>query len=108
MSADRRIPVVFGAQPEQTDAVLLEEGFAPPPAQGYVLGFTLGGHVLGCACCVAQSPIGTVLGVAFRARATGEAPFFGRVVVLASAASEAAVRAALGSDVMARARFATT
>jgi len=35
----------------------------------------------------------------------GAAPFFGRVVVLASPAGEAAVRAALAGDVVARARF---
>jgi hypothetical protein len=41
----------------------------------------------------------------FRERATGVAPYFHRVVVLASAEGEAAVRAALEADVVTSARF---
>ena len=101
MSDDRRIPVVFGVQPQAADAVLVEEGVAAP-AVGYVVRYAAAGHALGCLCCVGQSPAGTALGVAFRARATGAAPFFARVVVLGD---EAPVRAALAQDVMAKARF---
>jgi hypothetical protein len=41
----------------------------------------------------------------FLARARGEVGFFGRVVVVASPAGEAAVREAVAGDVVLRARF---
>jgi hypothetical protein len=41
----------------------------------------------------------------FQARARGSAPFFKRVVVLASPDGEAAIRAAIEEDVVTRARY---
>ncbi len=105
MSEDSRIPVLFGQQPEAKDAVLAEEGLAAPEV-GYVQRFSLGAaHGLGCACCVARSPAAEALAALFRARATGAAPYFSRVVVLASLAGQAALRAALDGDALARARY---
>jgi hypothetical protein len=105
MSEDSRIPVLFGQQPEAMDAVLAEEGVAVSAA-GYVLRFAPGAaHVLGCACCVARSPAAEALAALFRARAMGTAPYFSRVVVLASPAGEASLRAALEGDALARARY---
>ncbi|MDR3505614.1 MAG: hypothetical protein P4L52_05180 [Acidocella sp.] len=105
MSEDSRIPVLFGQQPEAKDAVLAEDGVAVPEAD-YVLRFAAGGaHGAGCACCVARSPAAEALAALFRARAMGAAPYFSRVLVLASPAGEAALRAALENDALARARY---
>jgi len=108
MGTDMRIPVVIGGAPGEGDAALVEDGH-DMPAAGYAVRFALGvgkfGHVAGCACCTLRGPAADALTTMFRARATGVAPFFGRVVVLASPAGEAAVRAALAGDVVARARF---
>jgi hypothetical protein len=106
MSEDRRIPVLFGQQPEAKDAVLAEDGVAVPAA-GYVQRFAPSGpaHGVGCACCVARGPAAEALAALFRARAMGMAPYFSRVVVLASPAGEAALRTALENDAMARARY---
>jgi G3E family GTPase len=79
------------------------------PATGYAVRFALGpgqpGHLAGCACCTLRGPAADALTTMFRARATGAAPFFTRVVVLASPDGQAAVRAALTQDVVTRARF---
>jgi hypothetical protein len=105
--SDMRIPILFGIPPQSDDAVLVEEGQAVPQA-GYALRFSrpaMPGHPPGCACCTARSPAAEALGRLFRARATGAAPFFKRVVVLASPAGEMAVREALAGDVMSAARY---
>lgn len=106
MSADMRIPIVIGGKPEPADAVLVEDGF-DMPASGYAMRFALGlpGHALGCACCTLRGPAADALGRLYRARATGTAPFFRRVILLASEAGEAAVRTALDQDVVTRARY---
>jgi hypothetical protein len=41
----------------------------------------------------------------FRARATNAAPFFTRVIVIASSAGQDAIRAALSNDVLTSARY---
>ena len=106
MQEDSRIPVVFGQQPGPEDAALVEEGVAAPAA-GYALRFAAAkpGHGVGCICCVARSPAAEALAQLFRARVTGAAPYFIRVVVVASAAGEAALRAALAQDALAQARY---
>ncbi len=103
MNADSRIEVVFGQRPGRGDAVLAEERHAVPPGP-HAAYFALS-HAVGCACCVGQSPAGAALATLFRARATGRAPFFRRVVVLASPAGEAAVRLALAQEALAMARY---
>jgi hypothetical protein len=77
------------------------------PDSGYAVRFALGlpGHPLACACCTLRGPAADALGRMFRERATGVAPFFSRVVVLASAAGEAAVGEAVEGDVVVRARY---
>jgi hypothetical protein len=106
MEQDTRIPVFFGQQPGADDMVLLQEGFAPP-ATGHVLRFAIGSssHLPGCSCCVARSPAASALAAAFRARATGQAPYFTRLLVLASEAGRLDMEAALAQDVLCRARF---
>jgi hypothetical protein len=108
MGTDGRIAVVMGGAPGEGDAALVEDGH-DMPAAGYAVRFALGvgkaGHVVGCACCTLRGPAADALTAMFRARATGVAPFFRRVVVLASPAGEAAVEEALAGDVVARARF---
>jgi len=103
---DMRIPILFGGQPDPTDAVLVEGG-REMPGCGYAARFALGlpGHMLGCACCTLRGPVADALGRLFRDRATGVAPFFPRVVVLASPAGEAAVRSAITEDAVTRARY---
>ncbi|OYV32961.1 MAG: hypothetical protein B7Z81_12040 [Acidocella sp. 20-61-6] len=103
---DMRIPVVFGGQARPDEAVLVEDG-QNMPAQGYALRFSRGlpGHALGCACCTLRGPAADALGKLFRERATGAAPFFKQVRVLASAAGEAMVRDAIAEDIVTRARY---
>lgn len=106
---DMRIPVLFGGSPEPDDAVLVEDG-QDIPEHGYTLRFALGapgtaGHVFGCACCTPRGAAADALARLFRARATGAAPYFGRVLVLASPQGEAALRDALAADVLTQARY---
>ncbi len=98
---DARVPVVFGpvtaAGPR--DALLLEGGEAAPaglPEARFAL--CQPGHPAGCACCAPRSAVAAALRDLFLARARGGVPWFGRVVVVASAEGEAAVRAALADD----------
>lgn len=106
MKQDSRIPVLFGQQPGPEDAVLVEEGLAPP-AGLYVVRFaaTRPGHAIGCACCPPRGAGAEALSHAFRARATGAAPFFKRVMVLASANGAAEITAAVEQDAVSRARY---
>jgi hypothetical protein len=109
---DMRIPVLFGGNTEAGDAdAWLVEDIAAPPPSGYAHRFTLPangfGHAMGCTCCAPRGPAADALARMFRARATGTAPFFKRVLVLASPAGEAAIREALTKDVMTAARYVT-
>ncbi len=101
-----RIEIVMGGAPRADDAVLLETG-QTPPAQGYVVGFSAAkpGHMAGCTCCTPRGPLADALTAMFRARATATAPFFKRVVVIATPAGEAAVRDALATDTLSGARY---
>jgi hypothetical protein len=105
-TTDMRIPIIPGGSPGPEDAVLVEDGHEMP-AQGFALRFAaaLPGHIVGCACCTLRGPAADALGRLYRARATGTAPFFRRVILLASEAGEAAVRTALDQDVVTRARY---
>ena len=106
-SSDMRIPIFFCIPPQSDDAVLVEEGQTVPQA-GYAVRFSppaQPSHKFGCACCTVRSHASAALGQLFRDRATGAAPFFKRVVVLASPKGEAAVRETVAGDVMAAARF---
>jgi hypothetical protein len=110
-TADARIPVVFGGHPGPDDACLVEDGQTRPET-GTAIGFALAppkpGHLAGCACCTPRGPAATALGRLFMARARGEAPFFHRLVIWASPAGEAAIRAALESDAVTQARYRIT
>ena len=101
-----RIPILIGGNPGPGDAVLVEDG-QDMPESGYAVRFALGlpGHPLSCACCTLRGPAADALGRLFRERATGVAPFFARVVVLASPAGGDAVRQAVAEDVVTRARY---
>jgi len=109
LASDMRIPVLFGTPPAETDDVYLAEGDGGPALSGYAEQFTLPeakfGHVVGCTCCTPRGPAADALARLFRARATGCAPFFKRVIVRASAAGEAAIRAAIASDMLTAARY---
>jgi hypothetical protein len=107
-STDTRILIVMGGEPGPADAVLVEDG-CDMPESGYAVRFALGlpGHPLACACCTLRGPAADAMGRMFRERATGVAPFFSRVVVLASADGEAAVRDAVEKDVVTQARYRT-
>ncbi len=104
-----RIPILIGGSAaREGDAFLVEDG-ADMPAGGYAVRFALGarkfGHQVGCACCTLRGPAADALTGMFRARVTGNAPFFKRVVVLASPEGEAAVREAIADDVVTAARY---
>jgi len=105
-TTDTRIQIVMGGEPGPADAVLVEDG-CDMPAAGYAVRFALGlpGHALGCACCTLRGPAADALGRMFRERATGVAPFFSRVVVLASPEGEHVVREAVENDVLVKARY---
>jgi hypothetical protein len=98
---DARIPVFFASAAAEAEGLawLVEDAAAP-------WGSGEAGHVPGCACCVARSPVAEALGRLFRARAVGVVPFFTRLgVVPASPAGEAAVRQALATDGLASACY---
>ena len=100
-----RIPLSFGNGP--AGAAYLVEAGLPAPAGAHATRFILPrtGHFAGCGCCQPRGPVVEALSALFRARATGAAPFFHHVVVVASPAGEAAVRDALTRDVVAAARY---
>jgi hypothetical protein len=105
---DTRIPIVMGGKPGPNDALLVEDG-QTMPATGYAVRFTLArakpGHITGCTCCTPRSPAAGALTTLFQSRARATAPFFTRVTALASPAGQAAIRAAVATDVVASARF---
>lgn len=103
---DARIPLRFGALPREEELVLLEDGLAPP-CSGLIWRFSrnISEHMPGCSCCAARSKAASALGAAFRARATGAAPYFTRVLVLASPEGRMDVLAAMAQDLLCRARF---
>ena len=88
MFIDARIPVVFGAEPCGTDAVLVPGGSAPHPP--------------GCGCCLARSPDAAGLDQLFLDRVRGTVPWFTRVVVTTE---HAGLRAAIASDPVLSARY---
>ncbi|MDE8349977.1 MAG: hypothetical protein POG74_10930 [Acidocella sp.] len=105
-STDMRIEIVMGEAPSATDAILAQVGYAVPSG-AYAVTFLprKAGHGIGCTCCTPRGPVADALTAMFRARATGKAPFFQRVVVLASPEGEAIVREAVASDVISAARY---
>lgn len=107
-SVDARVPVVLASLSEvrEGDAILVEgapaamdgarESFLPAP----------GGHVAGCACCMARGSAAIALDRLFQRRARGEVGFFRRVVVVtATAEGDLDVWSALRNDPVASARF---
>lgn len=103
---DPRIPIRFADTPGEEDAFLVQTGL-PHPATGYVVTFETNAnrHAFGCACCNGQSPAATALTKAFRARATGTAPFFRILAVIADEEGEAAIMEALERDITTAARY---
>lgn len=108
-TADMRIPVFYSPEDDCADgsAAFLVEGARDAPPGAYAVRFALAfpRHVPGCACCAPRGAVAAALSQMFRARATGAAPFFRAVRVLASPAGEAAVREAVAADVVLRARY---
>lgn len=86
--------------------MLVEDDHDMPPA-GYAVRFVAPkfGHQPGCFCCTARGPAANALSALFRGRATGAAPYFSRVIVLASLSGEADIKAALDQDAVTKARF---
>jgi len=109
IASDMRIPVLFGDVQAGKDDAYLTEGNPEPVPSGYADSFTRPaaqfGHVIGCTCCTPRGPAADALSRLFRARATGSAPFFKRVIVRASPAGEAAIRAAIARDMLTAARY---
>jgi hypothetical protein len=101
------IEIVFGGSVAPDDAVLIE-GDAAAPTAAAVARFIVPAnplHGVGCSCCAPRGPASEALSRLYLARARGETPMFRRVVVLASDAGVALVRAALAGDAVTRARF---
>ncbi len=104
-----RIPVVFGpAAPEAGDAWLVEGGRTTRDG-AYTVRFSIAkpvpGHAAGCACCTPRNAAAAALSAMFRARATGAAPFFSRVVIMVPPEKIAGIRAALQEDLFTAARY---
>lgn len=108
-TSDMRIPVLFGPQQAGNADVYLVEGGSgselAEPAERFTLPPVKFGHLTGCNCCTPRGPAAAALSRLFRARATGAALFFRRVIVLASPAGEAAIRDAIADDVVTAARY---
>jgi hypothetical protein len=108
---DDRVRVRFGsANAAGPHEALLVESESPVPAGHAVARFRvstgLPGHRMGCPCCSPRGPVAEALGRLFLARARAEAPFFNAVVVVvATPAGEASVRAALAEDQLSAGRF---
>jgi hypothetical protein len=93
---DARIPVFFTATADTAAANIAWLVESPGEA---AWDSREAGHVPGCACCVARSPVAEAMGRLFRARAVGDVPFFTRLgVVPAGPGGEASVRQALETD----------
>ena len=77
------------------------------PAAGHAIRFVAPrlGHQPSCFCCVARGPAANAFSALYRDRAMGAAPYFSRVLVLASLLGEADVKAALDQDAVTKARF---
>lgn len=95
LMVDARVPVAFGTSSD------VREGDALVNAG---LGDTVG-HAAGCACCTPRSTAAETLSRLFLQRARGEVAFFNRLLVVADAAGQEAVNAALQSDPLVSARF---
>jgi hypothetical protein len=105
-----RIGIRFGGAVAPGDAVLVQVGFAPPSGARVVGRFRAEevrrfGHAISCACCVPRGPAALALTDLFLGRARGTLPDFAAVVVVADTNGEEAVRTALETDVLLRARF---
>ncbi|WP_201728747.1 hypothetical protein [Acidocella sp. C78] len=104
-----RIGVRFGGAAGADEAALVQEGFDPPADVAAVARFGVAparpGHGIGCACCVPRGPAALALTELFLGRARGTLPDFAAVVVVADTNGEAAVRTALETDILLRARF---
>ena len=85
---DARIPVVFGADPGEHDALLVLDGKVAHPG--------------GCACCQARSSNAAGLDPLFLDRVRGTMPWFTRVVVVGE---DPALRQAIQTDPVLSARF---
>jgi hypothetical protein len=92
----------MGGTPGPDGAVLVESGLPAPPG---AYSFTAASHPAGCLCCALRSGAGDALAALFRARATGKAPFFKTLSVIASATGQAAIRHAIETDVLCQARY---
>lgn len=109
--SDARVKLRIGtaAMAAGVDAALLIEGWDGAPAAVTQAHFMLPGtlaHVSGCACCLPRGPVAESLSRLFLQRVRGEVPFFAEIVAVpATAAGEAAIRAALRDDAVIRARF---
>ncbi|MCE2565569.1 hypothetical protein [Komagataeibacter sp. FNDCF1] len=119
MSHDQRIMLEFvtlpHVAPPRGDTLLVVGAGVDVPAAGWAgvivvppsTAFAAMGHGTGCACCTGRGGgVAAVLADAFRRRATGALPWFGRVAVVSPPGQEDAWRASLGADVLVTARFA--
>lgn len=105
MRIDARLPVRFGPlnSRQAHEAVLTDAGEAAAPSASFAGG--PGGHAPDCACCTPRSAAGVALAGLFRDRALAGGVAFRGVLAVVGPDGEAAVRAALGADPVACARF---
>ena len=106
MRIDARLPVRFGPlQARMADEAVLMDN--DTPAANPVGRFTTGpgGHAPGCRCCTLRSSASLALATLFRERATGGGVAFRGVLAVVGPEGEAAVRAALESDLLVAGRY---
>jgi hypothetical protein len=104
---DARLPVHFASAAAGPGDALLIEGEGMEPEGVAVAHFLVApaGHLVGCPCCAPRGPVVQALLGLFIARVRGECPHFARVIVMASAAGQVAVRQALAEDVFLAGRY---
>ena len=92
--------------PAPGDAALVEHGAPPPPGIPHALFSPATDHPVGCTCCAARTGAALALDRLFLRRVHGEVPHFNRIAaVLATAAGETSLRAALAEDPVISARY---
>jgi len=106
-ASDLRIAILVGTLPAPGDALLVPLG-SRIPAGFYGINVALDAashHPLGCACCAQRGAIPAALAAMFRARATGTAPFFKRIIVLAPQSIRPVIEQAVREDIFAASRY---
>ena len=105
--SDLRVPIIIGGHPAAGDALLVPVGDRVPEGfYGMSIEFGgLAGHAAACACCTPRNAVPAALAAMFRARATGSAPFFKRIIIMAPQSLRSNIEQAVGADIFTASRY---